>query len=52
MGSPGKSGCGENFRICRGFTKGCFSWSLGVGYAFQAELIRLIFAIEKAKDLG
>ena len=34
--------------ICRDFIKGCFSYFLGIGFAFQLELIVIVIAIEKA----
>ena len=50
LGAPGLSGCGGIFRTCRGFSKGCFSFFIGVGHAFEAELLGFILAVEKAKE--
>ena len=35
-----------------GFTKGCFSWGVGVCYAFEAEIMTFIIAIERAFKLN
>ena len=40
------------FRTCRGFTKGCFAWSLGVEFAFEAEIMAIILAIKKAHEFS
>ena len=36
------------FKTCRGFIKGSFSYYLGIDFAFEAELIGFILAIEIA----
>ena len=50
LGSPGLGGCGGIFRTSRGFTKASFSWGLGVCFAFEAELMGFVIAIEKASE--
>ena len=47
-GAPGKAGCGGIFRNCRGFIKGCFSFHLGIRFAFEAEIMGFIMALEFA----
>ena len=45
-GAPGFSGCGSIFRNNRGLTKGCFVTHLRLSFAFEAEIICFILAIE------
>ena len=52
LGLPERSGCGGIFKTCRGFTKGYFSWSLGIEFAFKAKIMAFILAIEKAHEFG
>ena len=52
FGSPGLGGCGGIFRTSRGFTKACFSWGLGVCFAFEAEMMGFIIAVEKANEFN
>ncbi|KAK6138812.1 hypothetical protein DH2020_027447 [Rehmannia glutinosa] len=40
------------YRNCRGFFTGCFIQNIGVGFAFQAELMAAIFAIERGYRRG
>ena len=47
-GAPGQAGCGGVFRNYRGFIKGCFSFHLGIKFAFEAEIIGFIMALEFA----
>ena len=51
-GSPGHAGCGGIFRNCRGFSKGCFAKYLGIKFAFEAEILGFITAIEIAKKFN
>ena len=51
-GAPGHSDCGGIFRNCRGFSKGCFAKYLGIKFAFEAELLGFIMAIEIAKKFN
>ena len=51
-GAPGPSGCGGIFRNYRGFVKGSFAFSVGNCFAFEAELLAFIFAIEKAAEFN
>ena len=52
LGVLGFSGCGGVFRTCKGFVKGCFAYGLGIGFAFKAEIMSFILAVEKAKEFG
>ena len=45
-GGPNHTACVDVFRICRGFVKDCFAIPLGVCFAFEAELVVVIHAIE------
>ena len=47
-GAPSLFGCGGIFINCRGFVKGCFAIHLGISFAFEAEIMRFIIAIEIA----
>ena len=47
-GSPGPGGCGGIFITSRGFTKATFFLGLGICFAFEAELMGFVIAIEKA----
>ena len=47
-GAPGVFGCGGIFKNCRGFVKGCFAIHLGICFAFEAEIMGFIIAIEIA----
>lgn len=47
-GSHGMAGYGEIFRTYKGFCKGCFSTPLVVLYSYEAELMKIIWAIEFA----
>ncbi|KAK2638448.1 hypothetical protein Ddye_026243 [Dipteronia dyeriana] len=48
FGSPGLVGCARVFLTCRGFVKCCFAISLGVCFAFEAELAAAIYTIDYA----
>ena len=50
QGTPGPSGCGGIFPNYRCFVKGCFSQALVIGYAYEAEIMAFILAIEKVAD--
>lgn len=50
LGAPGTASCGGVFRNSRGFVKGCFSISIGIAFAFEAELLSVIIAIEAASQ--
>ena len=52
MGSPGVGGCGGIFRNCRAFVKGCFAIPLGQVFAFEAELLAALLAINFAWKYG
>ena len=45
-GAPGQAGSRGILRNCRGFMKGGFAVPLGVGFAFEAELLSFITAME------
>ncbi|PON76351.1 hypothetical protein TorRG33x02_242910 [Trema orientale] len=48
-GSPEPiTGCGGVFRNCHGFVMGCFAMLLDVLYAFEAELLMVVYAISYA----
>ena len=47
-GTPGHSGCGGIFRNSRGFVKGCFASYVGISFAFEAEIMGFILAVEIA----
>lgn len=47
-GNFGLLGCGGAFRTYRGFVKDCFSIMVGIAYAFEVELLAVIYAIEFA----
>ena len=51
-GSPSPAGRGGIFRTCRGFTKCCFSLGIGICCAFEAEMMALIIATEKAFEFN
>ncbi|KAL8494368.1 hypothetical protein ACS0TY_025253 [Phlomoides rotata] len=51
-GSPGQLTRGGIFRDHFGVFRGCFTVSHGRGYAFEAELTTILFAIELAHDKG
>ena len=51
-GFPGLGGGGGIFRTSRGFTKACFSWWMGICFVFEAKLMSLFFAVEKAYELN
>lgn len=48
-GSPGMASCGGIFWTYRGFCKGCFKHPVGIAFAFEAELMGVMSAIEYAK---
>lgn len=52
LGSPGTAGYGGLFQNARGFLHGAFTGSLGTAYAFEAELMAAIYAINKAFEVG
>ena len=52
FGSPGLAGSAGVFRNCRGFIRGCFALPIGIAYAFEAELVAAIHAINYAWDRG
>jgi hypothetical protein len=43
--------CAGIFRNCRGFVQGCFSSVLGMGFAFEAELVGVMMAVDIAFSL-
>ena len=51
-GASGQASCGGVFRNCRGFIKGCFSFYLRNKYAFEAEIMSFIMALEFAHKFG
>lgn len=50
LGAPGSATCGGVFRNSRGFVQGCFSVNMGIAFAFEAELLAVILAIEAAAE--
>ncbi|XP_057790907.1 uncharacterized protein LOC131008020 [Salvia miltiorrhiza] len=52
VGAPGRICAGGVFRDWRGFVRGCFHVEGGTGYAFEAELLGIITAIEFAHHCG
>lgn len=48
QGQLGVSACGGIFKNFQGFVVGCFSQNLGRGFAFEAEIIAAMLAIEIA----
>ncbi|KAK2657980.1 hypothetical protein Ddye_011032 [Dipteronia dyeriana] len=52
FGSPGFAGCAGVFRTSRGFVKGCFVIPLDVCFAFEAELVAAVYAIDYAWTFG
>jgi len=50
FGNPGTSACGGIFRDFEGNCKGCFAEFLGLSTSYQAELLRVIRAIEITYD--
>lgn len=50
LGAPGLATCGGVFRNSRGFVQGCFSIKMGIAFAFEAELLAAILAIEAAAE--
>ena len=51
-GAPGHAGCGGIFRTCRGFVEGCFAVYIGIKFAFEAEIMGFILAIEAASKFN
>ena len=51
-GQPGPSSCAGIFRNCRGFVQGCFSSVLVMGFAFEAELVGVMMAVDIAFSKG
>ena len=51
-GSPDPASCSGVFQTYRGFCKGCFSCPIGVAYAFEAELLDIITALDYAKTIS
>ncbi|PON76645.1 hypothetical protein PanWU01x14_033310, partial [Parasponia andersonii] len=47
-GSPGLFGCSGVFQTHRGFVRAYFSIPLGTSYAFEAELVVAVHAIDFA----
>ena len=52
MGSPGAAGSGGIFKNASAFPRGSFAFSMGSTFAYMAELIAAIFAIEVAWERG
>ncbi|XP_057775250.1 uncharacterized protein LOC130994229 [Salvia miltiorrhiza] len=52
MEAPGRIYAGGVFRDWRGFVRGCFHVEGGLGFAFEAELLRVISAIQLAHRWG
>ncbi|XP_057811497.1 uncharacterized protein LOC131025722 [Salvia miltiorrhiza] len=52
VGTPGRICAGGVFRDWRGFVRGCFHVEGGTGYAFEAELLGIITAINFAHHCG
>ena len=50
--SPGMVGCDGIFRTCHGFTKCCFSKGIGIRFAFEAEMLAFVTAINKAVEFN
>ncbi|KAK3198527.1 hypothetical protein Dsin_021942 [Dipteronia sinensis] len=48
LSSPGVGGYGGVFRNCQTFVKGCFAVHLGQVFAFEAELLAALMAINFA----
>ena len=44
FGNPGLAGSIGIFRTSHGFVKGCFAIPIGIGFAFEAELVATIHA--------
>lgn len=53
-GSLGLLALGGIFRNCRGFVTTCFHVKVGMGLAFEAEIITVIYALDlaQARDLN
>lgn len=51
-GQPGIISCGGVFRCSEGSVLSCFHWDLGIGFAFEAEIMAVIISLEFAKGLG
>ncbi|KAK2642030.1 hypothetical protein Ddye_023793 [Dipteronia dyeriana] len=52
FGSPGLAGFAWVFHTYRGFVKGCFAIPLGVCFAFEAELVVVVHAMDYAWTFG
>ncbi|KAK3221853.1 hypothetical protein Dsin_008878 [Dipteronia sinensis] len=52
LGSPGVGGCRGVFWTCKSFVKACFAVLLGQVFAFEAELLAALLAINYAWNLG
>ncbi|XP_057779947.1 uncharacterized protein LOC130998549 [Salvia miltiorrhiza] len=52
VGAPGRIFAGGVFRDWKGFVRGCFHVDGGIGFAFEAELLGIISAIEYAFKNG
>ncbi|XP_057774769.1 uncharacterized protein LOC130993749 [Salvia miltiorrhiza] len=52
VGAPGRICAGGVFRDWRGFVRGCFHVEGGTGFAFEAELLGIITAIDFAHQCG
>ncbi|KAK3189490.1 hypothetical protein Dsin_029051 [Dipteronia sinensis] len=52
LSSPGVGGCWGVFRNCRALVKGCFAVPLGQVFAFEAELLAALMAINLAWQNG
>ncbi|XP_057808521.1 uncharacterized protein LOC131022999 [Salvia miltiorrhiza] len=50
LGAPGKIAAGGVFRDNHSTVRGCFHKKRGIGYAFEAELLAVITAIQYAND--
>ncbi|XP_057803315.1 uncharacterized protein LOC131018618 [Salvia miltiorrhiza] len=52
QGSPGNIAAGGVFRDHFAWVRGCFHYKAGVGYAFEAELLAVIIAVQIAHSKG
>lgn len=50
QGSFGLAGGGGVFKNCKGFLKGCYAFNASLATAFEAKLLAVMYAIEKARD--
>ncbi|XP_055962061.1 uncharacterized protein LOC130015619 [Mercurialis annua] len=52
LGAPGLAGAGGIFRNYRGFVQRCFAIPLGICFAYEAEMVAVIYAIQEAWRVG